>query len=193
MSNEIINNKINKTLTYKFQSEKIEVPFVLLKDIAEINKGINLKKYFEEGFSRTALENKFGTKKNDIIIKRDFFSKGKKLAFVIKELSENIILGTSCLLIRPDVSIVCPVYVKAFLESTPSEKVLRQLEIKNKKKLLSKGSLSKMVIPLLPLEKQIEMTEKYEEIKSGELGETYCDPFWIQYRSLMKFFWSCYN
>lgn len=114
-------------------------------------------------------------------------------AAVIKHSSEKLIPGTSSLIIRPDISIVNPVYLKAFLEFIPSDKALKELNISNQKKLLSKGSLSKLKIPLPSLQEQINMTSNYEKVQTVELYDRYRNPVIEQYNSLKKFFWSYYN
>ena len=147
------------------------------------------KKSFSISFSKCELY----FEENDVVIRRDVYAKGKKIAAVIKHSSEKLIAGTSSLIIRPDISIVNPVYLKAFLEFIPSDKALKELNISNQKKLLSKESLSKLKIPLPPLQEQINMTSNYEKVQSVEFYDRYRNPVIEQYNSLKKFFWSYYN
>lgn len=170
-----------------------KIPFVPLKDIAEITQGINLKSSLAKSLSKRQQEEQYGLKENDVVIRRDIYAKGKKIAAVINHSSEKLIPGTSSLIIRPDISIVNPVYLKAFLEFIPSDKALKELNISNQKKLLSKGSLSKLKIPLPSLQEQINMTSNYEKVQTVEFYDRYRNPITEQYNSLKKFFWSYYN
>lgn len=167
---------------------KNNIPLIPLKEIAEISQGICLKTETAKLLSREQLEECYGLKKYDVVIRRNMFSTGKKIAVVIKDSSVVIVPNSSSLIIRPDLDRLFPLYLKAFLEYLPSDKVIKDLSITNQKSLLSKGSLSKLLIPLPPLQEQIKMSSEYEKVKGVEIENRYRNPIIEQYDSLRRFF-----
>jgi hypothetical protein len=79
------------------------------------------------------------------------------------------------------------------LEFLPSDKVIKELNLTSKKHLLSKGSLSKLLIPLPSLAEQIALSNKYDKVKGVDFEHRYANPIIEQYDSLRKHFWNCYN
>lgn len=145
---------------------KNNIPLVPLKEIAEISQGIWLTPKLKVVFSQKELEERYGTQKDDVVIKRDIYSPSKKIAVLVKESTVSVIPNGASLIIRPDIEKLWPVYLKAFLEYLPADKVIKTLKIENKKRLISKGSLSKLMIPLPELDEQIRMTSQYEKLSS---------------------------
>lgn len=169
---------------------KNNIPLILLKDIAKISKGVWLTPKLKHAFSQDELEEIYGTQKDDIVIKRDIYSPSKKIAVLVKDSSITVIPNGASLIIRPDIEKLWPVYLKAFLEYLPADKVIKTLKITNKKRLLSEGSLSKLMIPLPELDEQIRMTSQYGKLSSlsSESFYTYSTTM-DEYNSLSKFFW----
>ena len=169
---------------------KNNIPLVPLKEIAEISKGVWLTPKLKQNFMPEELEKLYGTQKDDIVIKRDIYSPGKKIAVLVKETSVTVIPNGASLIIRPNIEKLWSVYLKAFLEYLSAEKVIKTLKIENKKRLLSKGSLSKLMIPLPELDEQIRMTSLYEKLSSLSSADFYTYSTTMdEYNSLSKFFW----
>ncbi len=167
--------------------------FYRLGDIAEISKGIWLNSKTAKNLSRDNIEEQFGVQKNDVVISRKMYSTGKKVAALVENTTVVLVPSGASLIIRPDTTKIFPLYLKAFLEFLPSDKVIKELKLTSKKHLLSKGSLSKLLIPLPELTAQIELSDKYDKIKTVDFYHRYANPIIEQYDSLMKFFWNCYQ
>lgn len=170
-----------------------KILFIPLKQISKISKGISIKSKIWKNTSRNELEEHYGVQKNDVVISRKIYSTGKKIAVLIKDTTIVVVPNGSSLIIRPDITKLFPPYLKAFLEFLPSDKAIKELKITSKKHLLSKGSLSKLLIPLPTLEEQIALSDKYDKVKTVDLEHRYCNPIIEQYDSLRKHFWNCYN
>lgn len=167
--------------------------FIPLKELATIYQGISVSSKKWKNSSKEEVEEQFGLQKNDIVILRKMYSNGKKIAALVEDTKIVVVPGGSSLVIRPDTNKIFPLYLKAFLEFLPSDKVIKELNLTSKKHLLSKGSLSKLLVPLLELNEQIELSNKYDKVKTVDLEYRYCNPIIEQYDSLRKFFWSCYQ
>lgn len=169
------------------------VPLCSLGTIATISKGIWVKTAIAKSYSREELEKIYKLEVNDIVLRKDIYGTGKKIAVLVKDCSIAVIPNGASLVIHPDTNKVFPLYLKAFLEFLPSGKVLQELKIQNQKKLLSKGSLKKLKIPLPTLEEQFSLASEYDKVSSVYYLDRYRNPIIEQYNSLMKFFWSCYQ
>ncbi len=172
---------------------KDKIPFVPLKEIATINQGLSVRSKIWKSSTREVIEDLYGLQKNDVIILRKMYSNGKKIAALVEDTKIVVVPSGASLIIRPDTTKIFPLYLKAFLEFLPSDKVIKELKITSKKLLLSKGSLSKLLIPLPTLEEQISLSDKYDKVKTVDLEYRYCNPIIEQYDSLRKHFWNCYN
>ncbi len=172
---------------------KDKIPFVPLKEIATINQGISVRSKRWKSSTREEIEDLYGLQKNDVVILRKMYSNGKKIAALVENTKIVVVPSGASLIIRPDITKIFPLYLKAFLEFLPSVKVIKELKITNKKHLLSKGSLLKLLIPLPTLEEQIALSDKYDKVKTVDLEHRYCNPIIEQYDLLRKFFWSCYQ
>lgn len=179
------------TALQKYMKDKI--PFVPLKEIATINQGLSVRSKIWKSSTREEIEDLYGLQKNDVVILRKMYSNGKKIAALVENTKIVIVPSGASLIIRPDITKIFPLYLKAFLEFLPSDKVIKELKITSKKHLLSKGSLSKLLIPLPALEEQIALSDKYDKVKTVDLEHRYCNPIIEQYDSLRKHFWNCYN
>ena len=172
---------------------KDKIPFVPLKEIATINQGLSIRSKIWKSSTREEIEDLYGLQKNDVVILRKMYSNGKKIAALVENTKIVVVPSGASLIIRPDITKIFPLYLKAFLEFLPSDKAIKELKITSKKLLLSKGSLSKLLIPLPTLEEQIALSDKYDKVKTVDLEHRYCNPIIEQYDSLRKFFWSCYK
>lgn len=85
------------------------------------------------------------------------------------------------MIIRPDTTKLFPLYLKAFLEFLPSDIVIKELKLTSKKHLLSKGSLSKLLVPLPPVTEQIALSDKYDKVKTVDFYHRYANPIIEQY------------
>ena len=175
----------------KYMKDKI--PFVPLKEIATINQGISVRSKIWKSSTREEIEDLYGLQKNDVVILRKMYSNGKKIAALVEDTKIVVVPSGASLIIRPDTTKIFPLYLKAFLEFLPSDRVIKELKITSKKHLLSKGSISKLLIPLPTLEEQIALSDKYDKVKTVDLEHRYCNPIIEQSDSLRKFFWSCYQ
>ena len=169
------------------------ISYLCLGDIAEISKGIWLNSETAKRLSRNDIEEQYGVQENDVVISRKMYSTGKKVAALVENTTVVLVPSGASLIIRPDTTKIFPLYLKAFLEFLPSDKVIKELKLTSKKHLLSKGSLSKLLIPLPELTTQIELSDKYDKIKTVDFYHRYANPIIEQYDSLMKFFWNCYQ
>ena len=172
---------------------KDNITFVPLKEIATINQGLSVRSKIWKFSTREEIEDLYGLQKNDVVILRKMYSNGKKIAALVEDTKIVIVPSGASLIIRPDITKIFPLYLKAFLEFLASDKVIKELKITSKKHLLSKGSLSKLLIPLPTLEEQIALSDKYDKVKTVDLEHRYCNPIIEQYDSLRKHFWNCYN
>ena len=172
---------------------KDKIPFVPLKEIATINQGLSVRSRIWKSSTREEIEDLYGLQKNDVVILRKMYSNGKKIAALIEDTKIVVVPSGASLIIRPDTTMIFPLYLKAFLEFLPSDKVIKELKLTSKKHLLSKGNLSKLLIPLPELKEQIALSDKYDKVKIVDLEHRYCNPIIEQNNSLRKFFWSCYQ
>ena len=175
----------------KYMKDKI--PFVPLKEIATINQGLSVRSKIWKSSTREEIEDLYGLQKNDVVILRKMYSNGKKIAALIEDTKIVVVPSGASLIIRPDTTMIFPLYLKAFLEFLPSDKVIKELKLTSKKHLLSKGSLSKLLVPLPPVTEQIALSDKYDKVKTVDFYHRYANPIIEQYHSLMKFLWSCYQ
>lgn len=170
-----------------------KLQFIPLKEISTIHKGLSVKSKIWKNTLRDEIEKQYGVQKNDIVISRKIYSTGKKIAVLVKDMTVVVVPSGSSLIIRPDITRIFPLYLKAFLEFIPSDKVIKELKLTSKKHLLSKGCLEKLLIPLPSVEEQIQLSSDYDKVKTVDLNHRYCNPIIEQYDSLMKFFWSYYS
>ena len=151
----------------KYMKDKI--PFVPLKEIATINQGLSVRSKIWKSSTREEIEDLYGLQKNDVVILRKMYSNGKKIAALVENTKIVVVPSGASLIIRSDTTKIFPLYLKAFLEFLASDKVIKELKITSKKHLLSKGSLSKLLIPLPTLEEQIALSDKYDKVKTVDL------------------------
>ncbi|SJZ60562.1 restriction endonuclease subunit S domain-containing protein [Treponema porcinum] len=175
----------------KYMKDKI--PFVPLKEIATINQGLSIRSKIWKSSTREEIEDLYGLQKNDVVILRKMYSNGKKIAALVEDTKIVVVPSASSMIIRPDTTKIFPLYLKAFLEFLPSDKVIKELKLTSKKHLLSKGSLSKLLVPLPPVTEQIALSDKYDKVKTVDFYHRYANPIIEQYDSLMKFLWNCYQ
>ena len=164
------------------------ISFYRLGDIAEISKGIWLNSKTAKNLSRDHIEEQYGVKKNDVVIARKVYSTGKKYAALVENTTVVLVPSGASLIIRPDTAKLFPLYLKAFLEFLPSDIVIKELKLTSKKHLLSKGSLSKLLVPLPPVTEQIALSDKYDKVKTVDFYHRYANPIIEQHDSLMNFF-----
>jgi len=169
-----------------------EIPLVPLKDIAIIQKGVWITKKIKETYSLEYLEEKYGIKKNDVVISRTMYTSGKKNAFVVNDTNIGLIPSGLSLIIRPNTEILNSLYLKAVLEFLPLDRVIKELKIKNKKKFLSVRKFQKLKIPLPKLDYQISLSSEYDNVRKEDLANWYITPTLEQYYSLRKFLSKCY-
>ena len=179
------------TALQKYMKDKI--PFVPLKEIATINQGLSVRSKIWKSSTREEIEDLYGLQKNDVVILRKMYSNGKKIAALVEDTKIVVVPSASSMIIRPDTTKIFPLYLKAFLEFLPSDKVIKELKLTSKKHLLSKGSLSKLLVPLPPVTEQIALSDKYDKVKTVDFYHRYANPIIEQYDSLMKFLWNCYQ
>ena len=172
---------------------KDNITFVPLKEIATINQGLSVRSKIWKFSTREEIEDMYGLRKNDVVILRKMYSNGKKIAALVEDTKIVVVPGGASLIIRPDITKIFPLYLKAFLEFLPSDKVIKELNLTSKKHLLSKSSLSKLLIPLPSLAEQIALSNKYDKVKDVDFDHRYANPIIEQYDSLRKHFWNCYN
>ena len=172
---------------------KDKIPFVPLKEIATINQGLSVRSKIWKFSTREEIEDMYVLRKNDVVILRKMYSNGKKIAALVEDTKIVVVPGGASLIIRPDITKIFPLYLKAFLEFLPSDKVIKELNLTSKKHLLSKSSLSKLLIPLPSLAEQIALSNKYDKVKDVDFDHRYANPIIEQYDSLRKHFWNCYN
>ncbi len=172
---------------------KDNITFVPLKEIATINQGLSVRSKIWKFSTREEIEDMYGLRKNDVVILRKMYSNGKKIAALVEDTKIVVVPGGASLIIRPDTTKLFPLYLKTFLEFLPSDIVIKELKLTSKKHLLSKGSLSKLLVPLPPVTEQIALSDKYDKVKTVDFYHRYANPIIEQYDSLMNFFWTCYN
>ena len=164
---------------------KDKICYEPLVNVATIHTGINITNLRRKGLSTEEADSKYGFQKNDILIKKNMYSTGKRVAFIVTEkTSESIIPDGNTFIIHPDLRKVNPIYLKAFLEFIPSLSVHTSI----KTKLLTKRSLEKLLIPLPELDIQEALISEYSSYElSGRLKENSHNS--EQYKVLRKFFW----
>ena len=170
-----------------------KILFIPLKQISKISKGISINSKIWKNTSRNELEEHYGVQKNDVVISRKMYSTGKKFAALVENTTVVLVPSGASLIIRSDTTKLFPLYLKAFLEFLPSDIVIKELKLTSKKHLLSKGSLSKLLVPLPPVTEQIALSDKYDKVKTVDFYHRYANPIIEQYDSLMKFLWNCYQ
>jgi hypothetical protein len=165
---------------------KEKICYEILANVAIIHTGINIVTLRRKGLSPEEADPKYGSQKNDILIKKNMYSTGKKVAFIVtKKTSVSIIPDGNTFIIHPDSRKINPIYLKAFLEFIPSLSVHTSI----KTKLLTKRCLEKLLIPLPELAIQESLIREYSGYElSGTLKENSNNS--EQYKALKKIFWN---
>ena len=132
--------------------------YLMLKDVDNdtINLSLPHLKQIEDAFERSCIN------EGNLIISR---SAPFKLA-VVPNLHEKKVLATGNLyFLELDTSKVHPIYVLCYLKSREGMNQLMHLSRGSKIKILSLRDMQQIMIPLIPLEEQMAIVEKYLSIK----------------------------
>ena len=104
---------------------------------------------------------KYAVMKNDIVVT----SKSSKVKTVVVDIEpkEKILVTGGMIIIRPNVSLINPTYLKIFLDSEDGQKTLKAIQKGATIITLNSKDLAKISVPFMPLEKQAKIAEKYNE------------------------------
>ena len=160
-----------------------------LAKVATIRRGINIATLRRKGISHKNADSKYVLQENDIVIKKNMYSTGKRVAFIVTEkTSESIIPDGNTFIIHPCLRKLAPIYLKAYLEFISSSSVHTSI----KTNLLTKRCLEKLLIPLPELAIQESLISDFSSYElSGTLQEKSNNS--EQYKVLRKFFWNSQN
>lgn len=104
---------------------------------------------------------KYAVKKNDIIVT----SKSSKVKTVVVDIEpkDKIIVTGGMIIVRPDVTKLNPTYFKMFIDSQNGQNVLKSIQKGAYIVTINASALENIFVPIIPIEKQINKSNKYNE------------------------------
>lgn len=104
---------------------------------------------------------KYAVKKNDIVVT----SKSSKVKTVVVDIEpkEKILVTGGMLIIRPDINVIDPTYLKIYLDSEQGQSALKSIQKGSVIVTINSKELSKIYIPVIDIDKQKEKALRYNE------------------------------
>ncbi len=104
---------------------------------------------------------KYTVKKNDVVVT----SKSSKIKTVVVDIEpkEKILVTGGMIIVRPDIKLLNPTYLKIFLDSEQGQNALKSIQKGTIIVTINSKELSTVLIPVIDINKQIEKAQKYNE------------------------------
>ena len=104
---------------------------------------------------------KYAVKKDDVVVT----SKSSKVKTVVVDIEpkEKILVTGGMIIVRPDVKLLNPTYLKIFLDSEQGQNALKRIQKGSIIITINSKELSTVLIPVIDINKQIEKALKYNE------------------------------
>lgn len=118
-------------------------------------KALHSIKYEDDKFD------KYAVKKNDVVVT----SKSSKIKTVVVDIEpkEKILATGGMIIVRPDIKLLNPTYLKIFLDSEQGQNALKSIQKGTIIVTINSKELSTVLIPVIDINKQIEKAQKYNE------------------------------
>lgn len=118
-------------------------------------KALRSIKYEDDKFD------KYAVKKNDVVVT----SKSSKIKTVVVDIEpkEKILVTGGMIIVRPDIKLLNPTYLKIFLDSEQGQNALKSIQKGTIIVTINSKELSTILIPVIDINKQIEKAQKYNE------------------------------
>ena len=118
-------------------------------------KALRSIKYEDDKFD------KYAVKKNDVVVT----SKSSKIKTVVVDIEpkEKILVTGGMIIVRPDIKLLNPTYLKIFLDSEQGQNALKSIQKGTIIVTINSKELSTVLIPVIDINKQIEKAQKYNE------------------------------
>lgn len=108
------------------------------------------------------------TLKNDDILLVLAITDNIKVAVVSNLQAQKILPASNLYVIRPNTSLILPVFFKLLLESESARKIFKEFSSGTVLRTISAEFLNNLLVPLPPLSVQQELVKKYLEIESEQ-------------------------
>lgn len=104
---------------------------------------------------------KYAVKKNDVVVT----SKSSKIKTVVVDIEpkEKILVTGGMIIVRPDIKLLNPTYLKIFLDSEQGQNALKSIQKGTIIVTINSKELSTVLIPVIDIDKQSEKARKYNE------------------------------
>ena len=104
---------------------------------------------------------KYAVKKDDVVVT----SKSSKVKTVVVDIEpkEKILVTGGMIIVRPDIKLLNPTYLKIFLDSEQGQNALKRIQKGSIIITINSKELSTVLIPVIDIDKQIEKANKYNE------------------------------
>ncbi len=118
-------------------------------------KALRSIKYEDDKFD------KYAVKKNDLVVT----SKSSKVKTVVVDIEpkEKILVTGGMIIVRPDIKLLDPTYLKIFLDSEQGQNALKAIQKGSIIITINSKELSTVLIPVIDIDKQIEKAQRYNE------------------------------
>ena len=167
---ELVTQKIYRGVQYKanfldtlLSQEDTDFYYFSSKDIQENQISKNLQHMTEISQKDLSL-----TLKNDDILLVLAITDNIKVAVVSNLQAQKILPASNLYVIRPNTSLILPVFFKLLLESESARKIFKEFSSGTVLRTISAEFLNNLLVPLPPLSVQQELVKKYLEIESEQ-------------------------
>lgn len=118
-------------------------------------KALRSIKYEDDKFD------KYAVKKNDLVVT----SKSSKVKTVVVDIEpkEKILVTGGMIIVRPDIKLLDPTYLKIFLDSEQGQNALKAIQKGSIIITINSKELSTVLIPVIDIDKQIKKAQRYNE------------------------------
>lgn len=167
---ELVTQKIYRGVQYKatmldllLSEEDTDFYYFSSKDIQENRISKNLQHMSEISEKDLSL-----TLKNDDILLVLAITDNIKVAVVSNLDAQKILPASNLYVIRPNTSLILPVFIKLLLESESARMIFKEFSVGTALKTISAEFLNNLLIPVPPLTVQQELVKKYSELESEQ-------------------------
>ena len=104
---------------------------------------------------------KYAVMKNDLVVT----SKSSRIKTVVVDIEpkEKILVTGGMIIVRPDIKLLDPTYLKIFLDSEQGQNALKAIQKGSTIVTINSKELSTVLIPVIDIDKQIKKAQKYNE------------------------------
>lgn len=167
---ELVTQKIYRGVQYKaslldtlLSEEDTDFYYFSSKDIQENRISKNLQHMSEIPEKDLSL-----ILKNDDILLVLAITDNIKVAVVTNLDAQKILPASNLYVIRPNTSLISPVFFKLLLESEDARRIFKEFSVGTALRSISAEFLNNLLVPVPPLTVQQELVKKYSEIESEQ-------------------------